>query len=705
MDDFRERIKKEVNDLKGKMKDLINKIKEKVIEIREYLRSINEKIISIKFLLKQVHTSLNAVCTCFISFCIKAPFLSFNIGVLFSIVCVVNYFFIVLVLLGPDFSYYYVGYAWMTIGPLSLNWGFHFDYITIIMLFVVTTVSFLVHVYSLEYMSQDVNQIKFMNYLTLFTFSMFILVTSNNFVQMFIGWEGVGICSFLLINFWDTRNEANTSALKAIIFNRIGDFGLMYAFILMFGQFGGTFEYSVIFVLLECIDSVFFINLTLIGLFIFIGAVGKSAQIFLHVWLPDAMEGPTPVSALIHAATMVTAGVFLLVRCGVILTPICLKVILIVGAITALFAGSIGMVQMDLKKIIAYSTCSQLGFMCVACGLGAFDVALFHLAMHAFFKALLFLSAGSIIHSFFYDEQDIRRLGGSFIILPITYVCFLIGSLALIGFPFLAGYYSKDVILEILLVQNCPITFFSIFLCFLAVICTTFYSTRLLYLVFFSSSKQTYYVCKNSHESSYYVLIPLIILSVLSIVSGYLFRDYMISLSVINGNLVQSLHLNYISLSVPIITNLSYYLIEEMPIWLKLISFFIVIFIAIFTFLFYHYIISIFQFKLNLNLIFFENIYKSLHLFLVKKWYFDIFYSYITLKVLEVFYTDLLMLWDRGFVEFFGPYGSVLLLKRFSVKIASIQNGNLEDYLRWYFLSISCVFSIFFVILFFVLII
>jgi len=304
--------------------------------------------------------------------------------------------------------------SWFNVGTTNVDWGFMFDGVTIIMILVVSLVSFLVHLYSLEYMAGDPNHLKFMQYLTLFTLSMFILITANNLVQLFIGWEGVGVCSFLLINFWDTRIAANTSALKAIIVNRVGDFGLIFALILISRQFGGTFEYGLIFSQL----SLNFIENQLIDwivCFLFVGAVGKSAQVFLHVWLPDAMEGPTPVSALIHAATMVTAGVFLVIRCCYIfeLSPIMLKVVLVFGGITALFAGSVGTVQMDLKKVIAYSTCSQLGFMMVACGLSAYDVALFHLSMHAFFKALLFLSAGSIIHAFFFMMNRIFEKWGA----------------------------------------------------------------------------------------------------------------------------------------------------------------------------------------------------------------------------------------------------------------------------------------------------
>jgi proton-translocating NADH-quinone oxidoreductase chain L len=372
--------------------------------------------------------------------------------------------------------------TWIKVSTLELSYGFVCDRYVILMLFVVSLVSCLVHLYSIEYMRNDPNHVKFLQYLTLFTLAMYILITANNFVQMFIGWEGVGICSYLLINFWDTRIQANTSAMKAMIVNRIGDVNLLIAFVLIFTHYN-SFDYFFIFAFSDYagID-------TWILIFLFIGAVGKSAQLFLHVWLPDAMEGPTPVSALIHAATMVTAGIYLIIRCHILfdLSPFCKKIILLVGGVTALFAGSTGMLQNDLKKVIAYSTCSQLGFMAAACGLGQYDVALFHLAMHAFFKALLFLSAGSIIHAFISEEQDVRRMGGLLNLMPVTYISMLIGSLALMGFPFTAGYYSKDLILESLCVSNCPISIFSFICCILASICTTFYSIRLIYLIFFT---------------------------------------------------------------------------------------------------------------------------------------------------------------------------------------------------------------------------
>jgi len=386
---------------------------------------------------------------------------------------------------------------------------------------------------------------------------------------------------------------------------------------------------------------------------------------------------PTPVSALIHAATMVTAGVFLLIRvCFLIeLTPEVKKLILVVGAITALFAGSIGTLQMDLKKVVAFSTCSQLGFMIVACGLGAYDVALFHLSMHAFFKALLFLSAGSIIHAFFYDEQDIRRIGGAVNILPVTYFSFLVGSLALMGFPFLSGYYSKDTILELLLVSNCPITQFAMVCCFLAVICTTFYSTRLLYYVFFSNNRSNMYVINHSHESSYYILIPLIILSFFSIFAGFILKDSLINLSYLNGNFKMGLGATYLFYND--FYSSSYFLIEELDIFSKLFSFFLVVGVVGCTFIYYiNKKVYNYVNRIIMNSSFFIFIYR----FLEKKWYFDIVYAYFSRFVINQSYYNLMINWDRGFLEIFGPYGFVLILKPLTDKFRSYQNGSMENY-------------------------
>ncbi|CAL6448416.1 unnamed protein product [Bathycoccus prasinos] len=345
---------------------------------------------------------------------------------------------------------------WFTSEFFDATWGFMFDSLTVVMLVVVTFVSTLVHIYSISYMSEDPHLPRFMSYLSIFTFFMLMLVTADNFIQLFFGWEGVGLASYLLINFWYTRLQANKSAIKAMLVNRVGDFGLALGIIATFSLFKSV-DFATVFACSAHFAETSFIffhlewhALSLICALLFVGAVGKSAQLGLHTWLPDAMEGPTPVSALIHAATMVTAGVFMIARCSPLFeqAPQTLILVTVTGALTAFFAATTGVVQNDLKRVIAYSTCSQLGYMVFACGISQYAVGVFHLMNHAFFKALLFLSAGAVIHALA-DEQDMRKMGGTIKVLPFTYSMMFIGSLALIGFPFLTGFYSKDVILEV----------------------------------------------------------------------------------------------------------------------------------------------------------------------------------------------------------------------------------------------------------------
>lgn len=540
----------------------------------------------------------------------------------------------------PFINFEIILFNWVKVSNITINFAFVCDKLVILMLFVVTLISSLVHLYSIEYMRTDPNQIKFLQYLTLFTLSMCILVTANNFIQMFIGWEGVGVCSYLLINFWDTRLQANTSAMKAIIINRIGDINLIMAFVLIYEQFL-SFDYKLIFIFGNYLDINFFILLLL-----FFGAVGKSAQIFLHVWLPDAMEGPTPVSALIHAATMVTAGIFLIIKCSTLydLSPVMQKIILIFGGLTALFAGSVGICQNDLKKIIAYSTCSQLGFMTAICGLAQYEVALFHLAMHAFFKALLFLSAGSIIHALVTEEQDIRRMGGLIFFMPVSYISILIGSLALMGFPFTAGFYSKDLILEHLFVSTCPISLFGLICCILASICTTIYSVRLIYFVFFTTSNISQRVLSNVHESNFIILLPLIVLNLFSIFGGFIFK--------------------------PIFIENFDWLIEELPVYVKLFPTFLLVIVSFITFNFFFYYD---KFSWFLELIFVRRLIK----FLTKKWYFDIVFSIFVRKLFSFIFYYLFLRGDRGFLELMGPLGSVFLINFIKRKFIYYENLSL----------------------------
>ena len=426
-------------------------------------------------------------------------------------------------------------FEWVSSGTFTANWSINIDPLSSIMLVVVTLVSSIVHIYSIGYMSHDLHKPRFMSYLSLFTFSMLSLVLSDNFLQLFFGWEGVGLCSYLLIGFWYKRNSANNAAIKAFIVNRVGDFGLAVGIFLIFYHLG-SINYNEVFQLIpqfinkEIIFLGFEINLiTSICVFLFIGAMGKSAQFLLHTWLPDAMEGPTPVSALIHAATMVTAGVFLVVRCSPIFeySQVALNIVAIVGVITAIFAASVAIVQNDIKRIIAYSTCSQLGYMFFAAGVGAYHVAIFHLFTHAFFKALLFLGSGSVIHAF-KDDQDIRNMGGVWKQIPYTYVLMLIGTLALTGFPFLSGFYSKDAIIEFAFFKHSLVGNFAAYSGIFTAFLTAIYSWRLMFKTFHGKYTNKDLSLKEIHESPMVMLIPLIILALVAIFSGYLFKDLLI---------------------------------------------------------------------------------------------------------------------------------------------------------------------------------
>ena len=425
---------------------------------------------------------------------------------------------------------------WIRSGSLDVNWSINIDPLSSVMLVVVTLVSSLVHIYSIGYMSHDPHKPRFMAYLSLFTFAMLMLVTSDNFIQLFFGWEGVGLCSYFLIGFWFKKESANAAAIKAFVVNRVGDFGFALGIFLIFYLFG-TVNYNDVF---QQIPTITDTNLNFLGLeigainlicfLLFIGAMGKSAQIFLHTWLPDAMEGPTPVSALIHAATMVTAGVFLVVRCSPIYeySPIILNLITIIGMTTAFFAATVALVQTDIKKIIAYSTCSQLGYMFFAAGVGAYNVAMFHLFTHAFFKALLFLGSGSVIHAF-KDEQNINHMGAVWKKLPYTYALMIIGTLALTGLPFLSGFYSKDAIIEFAYLKGNTAGYYAAGVGIVTAFLTSIYSWRLIFKTFHGEYNNKSIKIEETHESPLVMLIPLIILSIGAIFAGFLFKDLFIS--------------------------------------------------------------------------------------------------------------------------------------------------------------------------------
>ena len=413
-------------------------------------------------------------------------------------------------------------WEWLTIAELPVSFAFRYDGLTAAMFLVVTTVSSCVHMYSCVYMYTDPFLSRFMSYLSLFTFFMLVLVSSGNFLVLFLGWEGVGLCSYLLIGFWYTRAQAGKAATKAFLINKVGDLFLLTGISLVFIIFHSC-DFGVVSALAPYLPSDI---LEIIAAFMLIGAVGKSAQVGLHTWLPDAMEGPTPVSALIHAATMVTAGVFLLIRCSPVLeyAPRVLLLIAIWGGITAFVSGTIGAVQNDIKKIIAYSTCSQLGYMVLACGLSAYSASLFHLLNHAFFKALLFLSAGSVIHVLS-GEQDIRRMGGLAKLTPFVYINMLIASLALAGFPFLAGFYSKDFIIEAANTKYWVGGEFLYWLAIVSAMLTAVYSFRLLEQAFWSDYTGFKSVIINHVKPTNIEILVLSVLGVLSLLTGYLFKD------------------------------------------------------------------------------------------------------------------------------------------------------------------------------------
>jgi len=569
---------------------------------------------------------------------------------------------------------------WIYADTVKVDWSFCFDSLTCVMLVVVTFISSLVHLYSTEYMENDPHLPRFMSYLSLFTFFMLILVTANNFLQMFVGWEGVGISSYLLINFWFTRIQANKAAVKAMLVNRIGDFFLLLGMFTIYVVFN-SLDYDVVFSLVplaldqKLIVGYFQINVVdLICILLFLGAMGKSAQIGLHTWLPDAMEGPTPVSALIHAATMVTAGVFLVIRCSYIFeySPLALNFVAIVGAMTAFFAATTGLFQNDMKRVIAYSTCSQLGYMVFACGLSSYEVGIFHLYNHAFFKALLFLGAGSVIHAMS-DEQDMRKMGGLKNLIPFTYSIMMIGSLALIGFPFLAGFYSKDVILEVSASTYTIVGQFSFILGILAAFCTSFYSTRLLYLVFLSNTNSNKNIVLHAHEGSWRMTLPLLLLSFLSVLIGYLSKDLFIGFGT-----------NFWGTSI-FISPFNYTMtdIEFLDIHYKLLPLVVTIIGGVAAYFLYNFKLKeYYAFKKS-------SLAKSIFNFFNKKWYFDRIYNqFVVQKVLKSSYSYFYQDVDRGLVEKVGPFGLSALIVNFSNDFKMSQTGFMLHYLTYFFAAI-----------------
>ena len=557
-------------------------------------------------------------------------------------------------------------FEWISSGNFVANWSINIDPLSSIMLVVVTFVSALVHIYSIGYMSHDPHKSRFMSYLSLFTFSMLVLVVSDNFLQLFFGWEGVGLCSYLLIGFWYKKESANNAAIKAFIVNRVGDFGLAIGIFLIFFYFG-TINFKEVFDLVPQLveKKLVFLGIettliTLICLFLFIGAMGKSAQFLLHTWLPDAMEGPTPVSALIHAATMVTAGVFLVVRCSPLFeySQTVLNIVTIVGMATAIFAASVALVQNDIKKIIAYSTCSQLGYMFFAVGVGAYHVAMFHLFTHAFFKALLFLGSGSVIHAF-KDEQDIRNMGGVRKKLPYTYALMLIGTLALTGFPFLSGFYSKDAIIEFAYLRNSPLGNYAATIGIFTAFLTSIYSWRLFFKTFHGTYNNKKIPIHETHESPIIMLVPLFILSIGALFAGYFFKETLIGYHSIDFWQSSIFFLNEIKH-------------ESIPLWFLLLT---PILVVISIPLSYYYFVS------NTKIL--EEFKKTnlpLYNFLLNKWFIDELYEIMFIKTAKKLGLFFWKYGDQGIIDRFGPDGISKLIKKISNKASLFQTGFIYDY-------------------------
>ena len=555
---------------------------------------------------------------------------------------------------------------WIDVESFNVSWGFNFDSLTVSMLIPVLIVSSLVHVYSIGYMSHDPHNQRFFSYLSLFTFMMIILVTADNFLLMFVGWEGVGICSYLLVSFWFTRIAANQSSISAFLTNRVGDCFLTIGMFAILWSFGNIDYYTVFSLAPYFSENV----ISIIGICLLIGAMAKSSQVGLHVWLPMAMEGPTPVSALIHAATMVTAGVYLLMRSSPLIeySSTVLILCLWVGAITTVFSSLVGLFQQDIKKVIAYSTMSQLGMMVIAIGLSSYNIALFHLINHAFYKGLLFLGAGAVIHAVA-DNQDFRKYGGLISYLPLTYLVMLIASLSLVAIPFMTGFYSKDFILESAYGQY---NLFSIIVYFIAIIgamFTTLYSVKVLYLTFLSNPNGplvNYKHIQAAHEGDIFMTIPLIILAIFSIFFGYLTKDVFIGLASgffsDNSLFIHPLH------EIMLDTEFA------VPTLFKLLPLFFTISLSLISLLFtefYPKLLISFKFSsLGYNIFSFFN----------QRFFVELIYNkYISGIVLKLGgQTTKIM--DKGLVELIGPYGIEKNLINLSKNINNLSTGVVTSY-------------------------
>ena len=559
---------------------------------------------------------------------------------------------------------------WIVSGDFEAMWRLRFDTLTAVMLIVVTGVSSMVHIYSIGYMSHDNARARFMAYLSLFTFAMLMLVTADNLVQLFFGWEGVGVASYLLIGFWYKKESAHTAAMKAFVVNRVGDFGFALGILAVY-QIFGSIQFDNIFANAAMMrdSQIGFLGqalpaLEVAGILLFIGAMGKSAQLGLHTWLPDAMEGPTPVSALIHAATMVTAGVFMICRLSPMLeyAPLSLDIITVVGALTAIFAATVGFTQFDIKRVIAYSTCSQLGYMFFAAGVSAYPAAMFHLTTHAFFKALLFLGAGSVIHAMS-DEQDLRNMGGIWRKVPVTYVMMWVGSLALAGFPFFAGFYSKDMILEAAFAAHTNVGNMAFWLGCAAAFLTAFYSWRLLIMAFHGKPRASAEVMSHVHESPLVMTLPLFVLAVGAVFSGWLGYELFVGhdMAVFWGDSIFILPEHHAMEHA-----------HHVPTWVKLLPVLLAtsgVLLAVLCYAIWTDIPSVAA-----------RLFAPIHRFFFNKWYFDELYDAIFVRPAVRIGSFLWLRGDRDTIDGFGPDGMSAMVMRVSAMAARLQSGFVFHY-------------------------
>jgi NADH-quinone oxidoreductase subunit L len=558
-------------------------------------------------------------------------------------------------------------FPWINSGDLQVSWALRVDTLTAVMLVVVNTISSLVHLYSIGYMDEDPYRPRFFAYLSLFTFAMLMLVTADNLVQLFFGWEGVGLMSYLLIGFWYQKPSANAAAIKAFVVNRVGDFGFALGIFAIFMLLKST-DFETIFAGAPGLSgkTIDFFGwhadaLTLTCLLLFMGAMGKSAQFLLHTWLPDAMEGPTPVSALIHAATMVTAGVFMVARLSPLfeLAPNAQAVVMFFGATTAFFAATVGLVQNDIKRIVAYSTCSQLGYMFVAMGAGAYSVGMYHLFTHAFFKALLFLGSGSVIYAM-HHEQDIRNMGGLWRKIPYTFAVMCIGTLALTGFPLTAGYFSKDAIIESAYVSHNPLAAYGFVMTVAAALLTSFYSWRLIFKTFFGEPHdQEHY--EAAHEAPLWMLIPIGVLAVGSILAGYPFKE------VFAGHAVDEFFRESLKMHPHIIEEM-----HHIPAWVSWAPFVMMVVGAVISYVFY-----IQRPYVPVQL---AREHPMLYQFLLNKWYFDELYEFIFVRPAKWLGYQLWKKGDGFIIDGFGPDGVSARVLDVTRNVVKIQTGYLYHY-------------------------